>query len=161
MDNPDPCRDLHRPRDQRLLAGRVLIRNPVLRDPREERARHRAQGCGRLGCGKPCAEASLPSRLMASARFFLTLLLTPDLARRRRPRRSRARADPRGGPIAAVVEVARLITSPRRSSIAVPAQRHSLRLEGHQTVMPRTRGTPPRSAAGTSRWVNFTHSQRA
>ena len=43
MDNPDPCRDLHRPRDQRLPAGRVLIRNPVLRDPREERARHRAR----------------------------------------------------------------------------------------------------------------------
>src|ERR1700749_4833411 len=28
LDHPDPRRDLHRPRDQRLSAGRVLIRRP-------------------------------------------------------------------------------------------------------------------------------------
>ena len=48
MDDPDPCRDLHRPRDQRLPAGRVLIRNPVLHDPREERAALRASSLTRF-----------------------------------------------------------------------------------------------------------------
>src|SRR5580704_1050247 len=35
VDNSDPRRNLHRPRDQRLSAGRVLIRQLFLRDPRE------------------------------------------------------------------------------------------------------------------------------
>ena len=38
MDDPDPCRDLHRPRDQRLPAGRVLIRNSARRDARQKAA---------------------------------------------------------------------------------------------------------------------------
>jgi hypothetical protein len=36
VDDPDPCRDLHRPRDQRLPARRVLIRNSALRDARQK-----------------------------------------------------------------------------------------------------------------------------
>ena len=35
---PNPCRDLHRPRDQRLPAGRVLICNSALRDARQKGA---------------------------------------------------------------------------------------------------------------------------
>jgi hypothetical protein len=33
VDNSDPRRNLHRPRDQRLSAGRVLIRYPFLQTP--------------------------------------------------------------------------------------------------------------------------------
>ena len=48
MDNPDPCRDLHRPRDQRLSPGRVLIRLRILRDFPVNGApdRHRSRCCG-------------------------------------------------------------------------------------------------------------------
>jgi hypothetical protein len=55
--------------------------HPVLHDPREERARHRAQCCGSLAAlgASRVRKLALPSRLMASARFCLTLLLTPDL----------------------------------------------------------------------------------
>src|ERR1700689_5315936 len=35
VDNPDPRRNLHRPRDQRLSARRVLIRRLFLREPLE------------------------------------------------------------------------------------------------------------------------------
>jgi coenzyme PQQ precursor peptide PqqA len=49
---------------------------------------------------KPCAQASLPSRLMATARFCLTVLLTPDLRAQTAAAFTAARR--RGGPIAAV-----------------------------------------------------------
>ena len=80
MDDPDPCRDLHRPRDQRLPTGRILIRNPVLRDLRKKDARHRARWRGRRQFwDRQVRKKAVPSRLMPSVRFCLTLLLTPDL----------------------------------------------------------------------------------
>ena len=154
VDNPDPCRDLHRPRDQRLPAGRVLIRNPVLHDPREERARHRAQCCGRLRFGASrVRKLALPSRLMASARFFLTLLLTPDLrADAGRGVYGVACADPaRRSDCSALSSVARLITSQSYSAAARTAallRGLPTRALGIVTTKPSCPG-PPRSATGT------------
>ena len=67
------------------------------------RARHRAQCCGRRLLGQAvCAMLALPSRLMASARFCLTLLLTPDLRAQTQAAAFTAPRRPARGPIAAV-----------------------------------------------------------
>ena len=48
LDHPDPRRDLHRPRDQRLPAGRILIRSASPPEWASDRHRSRCGGGWRL-----------------------------------------------------------------------------------------------------------------
>ena len=70
VDNPDPCRNLHRSRDQRLSAGRVLIAIAFRRDPTrmrrsESTCRHRARCRGRRGLSTmELPVFGLPARLV-------------------------------------------------------------------------------------------------
>jgi len=120
VDDPDPCRDLHRPRDQRLPAGRVLIATHFARPrvngaptasylvPRRAAAfRNGIAGvrfASLLAATARKPHTAQPCAIPADAEHMDFAQCSPDL----RPQvqanaRCKPRAGPRGSPIAAVV----------------------------------------------------------